>query len=253
MSTNPAVRRRAGARRGHDQLAVALAIGLTGALASAPACAQQIGAAAIARNQVSGSQPARSIAVGSDVFRNEIVRTGGDSQAKLVFLDDTNLALGPQSSVTLDRFVYSGDNSAQAVSVNFARGVFRFTSGNSDKRAYQLRTPLATIGVRGTVLDIRSEPSRTTVVLVEGEATVCVRRQAAEAYRGSTRRDDRQCRTISTPGDAAVVTASGVARASGGAGWSFALTCRNSVSELCGASRFAALRAPDFADALCGR
>lgn len=226
---------------------------LAAAFVAGPVCAQQIGAAAIARNQVTGSKPAREIAVGADVFRNEVVRTGADSQTKLVFLDDTNVALGPQSSVTLDRFVYSGDNSAQAVSVNFARGVFRFTTGNSEKRAYQLRTPLATIGVRGTVLDIRSEPARTTVVLVEGEAIVCVR-SAAAAVRDARRRDDRQCRSLTSPGDTAVVTASGVARASGAAGgWSFALTCRNSVSELCGQTRMAAARETEFADMLCGR
>ena len=36
--------------------------------------------------------------------------------AKLVFLDSTNLAVGPTSRVVLDRFVYEGDLGAQKVS-----------------------------------------------------------------------------------------------------------------------------------------
>ena len=45
---------------------------------------------------------------GDPVFRNEVVKTGQDPEAKLVFLDSTNLAVGPISRVVLDRFVYEG-------------------------------------------------------------------------------------------------------------------------------------------------
>lgn len=221
-----------------------LACGVCAALTATPAAAQQIGAAAIARNEVRGSAPAREIVVGADVYRAETVRTGGDSQAKLVFLDDTNISLGPSSSIVLDRFVYSGDNSARAVSVNFAKGAFRFATGNSDKKAYELRTPIATIGVRGTVLDIRSETGRTTVVLVEGAATVCARKPPPGKQR---------CRELTSPGDVAVVTASGASGAPA-APWSFAETCRNSIGELCGFTRFAQAQTTVAAgDVLCGR
>jgi hypothetical protein len=51
----------------------------------------------------------------------------------------TNLAVGPVSTVTLDRFVFAGDSTYQQVTVNLVRGAFRFSTGSSDKRAYATR------------------------------------------------------------------------------------------------------------------
>ena len=39
-------------------------------------------------------------------------------------------------------------------------GAFRFVTGHSDKNAYKITTGLATIGVRGTTLDIQSQRGR---------------------------------------------------------------------------------------------
>lgn len=104
------------------------------------------------------------------------MRTGPESTAKLVFLDSTNLAIGPTSRVTLDEFVYSGGADAEKVTVNLSKGLFRFTTGKLDKKAYEIRTPTSSIGVRGTVLDIDSRQSQSRVTLVEGRAIVCPRR-----------------------------------------------------------------------------
>ncbi len=79
--------------------------------------------------------------------------------------------------MTLDLFVYSGQASAQKMTVNLAKGIFRFTTGALDKRAYVISTPTASIGVRGTVLDIGVQgPQQMRVTLVEGQALVCPRR-----------------------------------------------------------------------------
>jgi len=137
-----------------------------------------IGAAAEAHNQVSRdlAGAAGPLNAGDDVFRNEIVRTGAESTAKLVFLDSTNLAVGPTSRVTLDVFVYSGQTSVGKMTVNLAKGVFRFTTGALDKKAYEIVTPTAAIGVRGTVLDIDVRGATTRVTLIEGLAVVFPRR-----------------------------------------------------------------------------
>jgi len=145
------------------------------------------------------------------------------------------LAIGPSSRVVLNRFVYSGNASAQALTVNLARGAFRFSTGALDKRAYRIETPVATIGVRGTVLDIRSEQGRTTVTLVDnGQARACTR-------------SGRQCAELLQPGDSVVIDSAGARRTS--ARFSFAQFCAGNAS-LCGSG---ATQLAQSVDALCGR
>ncbi len=156
----------------------ALASGLLVALAASGARAEErIGNTAIAHNTVQRVVTAAPAPIkeGDDVFANENVRTGTDSAAKFVFSDQTNLAMGAVSTVKLDRFVYRGDTTYAKAAVNFTAGAFRFTTGGSDKRAYELKTSTATIGVRGTVFDVRVVGGRTIVTLIEGDVVVCPR------------------------------------------------------------------------------
>jgi hypothetical protein len=142
---------------------------------SAGAAQQSIGAAAVVRKDVSrelsGAQA--PVDTGDQLFQQELVRTGTESTAKLIFLDSSNLAVGPVSRVVLDRFVYDPSQPSQALGVTLAKGLFRFTTGVLDKRAYSITTPTAAIGVRGTVLDISVQSDRTRVTLREGRALVC--------------------------------------------------------------------------------
>ena len=222
-------------------------VSLLGALAvftyAAPALGQTIGSASTVRNsvvQVKGTASS-PIGAGDSVVRDEVVRTGAESATKLVFKDSTNLAVGPTSTVRLDRFVFADDNSASKVSVNLVRGAFRFTTGGSDKRAYEIRTPVATIGVRGTVFDVSSQPGRTIVRLEQGEVIVCTRSRS-------------KCTTLSNPGDTVIVTAKGVSRTTlGGPGrFTFAAFC--GVDGLCSLTQFASNLPNEQGEAvLCGR
>jgi len=165
----------------------ALAAGVVGAQAQ-----EHIGSTALARNQVTRdlAGAAAPLVAGDSVFRNEIVSTGADSAAKLVFLDSTNLGVGPVSTVKLDQFVYVGESNGQKMTVNLAKGVFRFTTGALDKKAYEITTPTAAIGVRGTVLDVDVRGAQSRVTLVEGQALVCPRRPGvsfAQQERNCTR------------------------------------------------------------------
>lgn len=86
-----------------------------------------------------------------------------------MFRDETSLTVGPDSRVTLDRFVYDPARGGSTASINAARGVFRFVSGNMPSQSYQVRTPAGTIGVRGTIFDLIVEADGTVVVqLIEG-------------------------------------------------------------------------------------
>jgi len=134
----------------------------------------RIGSAASITNQVEGVShgAARPLVVGSDVQANDVVRTADASVAQLVFLDNTNLSVGPKSSVTLDRFVYDPDRSTGRVVVRTTRGIFRFVTGSQPPQNYSITTPLATIGVRGTVFDLLVETNRIVAVLVSGKIRV---------------------------------------------------------------------------------
>jgi hypothetical protein len=186
-------------------------------LAGAPALAQTpVGGAKDIQNDVRGQTGRKTarIALGDQVFQNELVRTGADSLARIVFLDDTTLSVGPTSQVKLDKFVFDRDGMGKAVVFNAAKGAFRFFSGSSGHRAYRVDTPQASIGVRGTVYDVRVEPGRTLVVLVEGAVNVCVRRTA-------------RCADLTEPGQSIVVTdrfLDGPAPA-GAQNWNFGAYC----------------------------
>ena len=128
---------------------------------------KRVGEAAVIKNEVVRVQgPAASqINVGDSVLRDEIVRTGLDSAARLVMADSTNLSLGPSATIRLDRTVFDDEHSYRDIAIRLTTGAFRFVTGHSEKTAYKITTPIATIGVRGTTLDILSQRGKTTVVL----------------------------------------------------------------------------------------
>src|SRR5204863_9334326 len=96
-----------------------------------------------------------------------------DSDARLVFRDDTNLSLGPGSTLKLDRTVFD-DPKPGDIAIKLTQGAFRFVTGNSEKEAYVIKTPIATMGVRGTTLDILVKKRRNKIVLRAGKVTICV-------------------------------------------------------------------------------
>jgi hypothetical protein len=120
-----------------------------------------------------GSQ---SLSAGSEVFANETVRTGNLGQADLVFLDQTNLTVGPTSEVLLDKFVYDPTGPNGKVVLQLSRGAFRFVTGTQDHKAYAVNTPYGSLGVRGTTVEVvvsdkkkpRPDECVTRVRLVEG-------------------------------------------------------------------------------------
>lgn len=151
-----------------------LAAFLTGIMVLSPSAFAQtptrIGAAAAVRNQVTAGQSGgeRRLAVGNPVFENEAVRTGNDSVAQLLFSDQTTLSLGPRSEVRLDRYVYDPNRSAGDVAVSFTTGALRFITGSQNPQNYQVHTPVATIGVRGTIVDLLMLNGRMFGILDEG-------------------------------------------------------------------------------------
>ena len=189
----------------------------------------RVGEAAVVKNEVlrvAGPSTSR-INVGDGLLRDEIVRTGLDSAARLVMSDSTNLSLGANASLKLDRTVFDDETHYRDVAVRLTSGAFRFVTGNSEKATYKITTPLATIGVRGTTLDILSQRGQTIVNLQEGQASVCT--------------ISFECIQLLNPGDTAVITVTGgktTIKKTNTPPWTFAKTC-SAAAGLCSASQYA--------------
>ena len=108
---------------------------------------EAIGSATSVRPQAEAN--ARTLAGGSTVYSKELIRTGDAGVADLRFHDNSNLSVGPKSSVRLDKFVYDPNKSAGGVAVEATRGSFRFVTGSQSKGSYQVKTPYGTLGIRG--------------------------------------------------------------------------------------------------------
>jgi len=136
---------------------LALIMAVAPLMQPASAIAQSnIGSASSVKNRVDGviGGQARSLAAGSAVHSNELIRSGEDSVANLVLIDQTKLSVGPKSEVRLDKFVYDPNQRSGVVAIQATRGAYRFATGVQDSKNYQIKTPYATLGVRGTVLEI---------------------------------------------------------------------------------------------------
>ena len=150
-----------------------LAAGLILAGWTASAAAQEnIGVTAAVVNLVHGTlaEQERTLAIGDRLFHNEAIETEVESSTQLLFLDETTMSIGPESRLVLDTFVFDPDPNVSKVVMSATVGVFRFVSGSLASASYEIRTPVAVIGVRGTIFDLLVAPDGATTVILRAGA-----------------------------------------------------------------------------------
>lgn len=76
--------------------------------------------------------------------------TGANSQVQVLLRDRSTFTVGSNARMTVDRFVVGSGGGASV-----ARGAFRFASGRTSRGGSNqaVTTPVASIGVRGTIVD----------------------------------------------------------------------------------------------------
>jgi Ca2+-binding RTX toxin-like protein len=90
---------------------------------------------------------------GSPVFQGDIVKTGPDGAVLIVFIDDTTFSLGENASMVLDELIFDPDSGEGQSAFSLIQGAFVFVSGEiaeNDPENMVVKTPVATIGIRGT-------------------------------------------------------------------------------------------------------
>ncbi|MFO1061238.1 MAG: FecR domain-containing protein [Dongiaceae bacterium] len=109
-----------------------------------------------------------------DVYSDEKVTTGATGRTALLFLDNTRIQVGANSSIVLDKYIYDPSKQVGEIGVNFGKGIFRFVTGSmKNKEGYDLRTPTATMAVRGTqVIVYVDAEGKSEFTFLEGAGTI---------------------------------------------------------------------------------
>jgi hypothetical protein len=134
----------------------------------------KIGSAVTTKNQVDGvtERGTHRISQGTEVYLNELVRTGTAGMAQLLFADHTNLSVAPITEIRLDKFVYDPNAKSGNVVLVAVEGAFRFITGRLPSHNYSIATPFATLGIRGTEFIVVMKPNEEQVQLNRGRVIV---------------------------------------------------------------------------------
>jgi hypothetical protein len=116
---------------------------------------------------------ASDLHIDATLEQNDVIRTTPSGSTQVRFLDDTTLTVGPNAEILLDKGIFDGSQ-ARTLSIKLVNGAMRFVSGLSDRKSYEIVTPIAAIGLRGTVVDVEYERGRVIINFVDGSSPICI-------------------------------------------------------------------------------
>ena len=106
---------------------------------------------------------------GTGINMNDAITTS-KAKLELTFDDDTKVRITRQSKLIIDDFVYDPNSGTGKLAMNVAMGTVRYASGaiaKNSRENVRLRTPTATISVRGTDFTMTvDEIGRSLVILL---------------------------------------------------------------------------------------
>lgn len=93
------------------------------------------------------------LAAQSRIYTEDVVQTDKNSRLKITMKDGTTFAIGPNSNFVIHRYEYDEQLSTPVAQMSFTRGSVRTRTAKIMEATgpkFEIRTPLAVIGVRGT-------------------------------------------------------------------------------------------------------
>jgi hypothetical protein len=157
----------------------------------------------------------RDLRPSGDVLFKDKLRTGPNARLEAKLADDTVLTLGENGKMTVDEFVYKPGQRGGKLAINVTQGAFLFVGGKIEGPTggnVDIKTPIGTLGVRGTtvwggpidggfgVLVLKGEVWVKTkhgmVDLKEGNGTMIFGRKAP--MKAAAWPDDRTKRAVAT-------------------------------------------------------
>ena len=130
--------------------------------------------AVVATAEASRADAVRRLALNDPLYEGDRLETGPGARLHATLADGGVLMLGADAVIEIDRMVLSPGEAVGEIQV--LRGAFRMVSGEVNKSlggALTLRTPVATIGIRGTDFwGLQQDDSLLMALLDDGELSI---------------------------------------------------------------------------------
>ena len=128
-----------------------------------------------------GATAAAPVKTGDDVAMGDIVRTKSDGKAEIIFKDESIIRIAPETRIEINEYILRQDNSRSSGILKLLRGKVRAVVSKAKSgiipvgfggSTFNINTPTAVAGVRGTDFFVFFDKGITGVIFKEGQGFV---------------------------------------------------------------------------------
>ena len=136
---------------------------ITSLFAQVLAANERLGKTILARGSITADRNSKAEVLKrlSPVFRQDILRSGAEARAQFRMVDNALINLQQNSVLRLRNYQLDSGGNGSVLMELISGGLRTITGtiGKQNKKDYQLRTPVATIGIRGTMYEVKIMPN----------------------------------------------------------------------------------------------
>ncbi len=118
----------------------------------------------------------KTVILNDKLLIGDEIRTSNEGKVKILFVDDSIVHISPKSKFSVEKYSVDQKNQQRAVSLKLVSGKMRswVHSVFNKQSTFELYTPTATVGVRGTefIISIDEEGNSTEIGVIDGLVSV---------------------------------------------------------------------------------
>lgn len=115
--------------------------------------------------------------IGTVIHQGDVIETSADGAANILFADSTSFSVSEDARLSVDEFKYDSDAQEGSSFFSMLKGAFVYTSGmigKDDPGNVNIETPAGSIGIRGTVVMGKIDPSgqNSEITIIDGAVVI---------------------------------------------------------------------------------
>lgn len=129
-----------------------------------------VGVVSAARPGIKSTSTDQVVYVGNDVLFGERLTTDKSGAIHILFMDQSSISLGPNSTLTIDEFSFHPEKQEGRITVSLLKGVLRVVGGLVSKYSdTRVVTNNGTIGIRGGITLAEADEDETRGIFLFGQ------------------------------------------------------------------------------------